>query len=179
VRATDGDALAGALVVATDERGTVAASTTTTPDGAYRIDALVPGGYTVTVSAPGHRPAAEPTTVSGTGARCDIELSPAPSVEGTVRSRDGHPLAGARVTLLDAAGEVVAARSTGADGRYCFAGLAGAEYTVIASGYSPVAAPIVLNGSSRDGVDLFLGNEDDVNGREVPGRQATSVISQV
>jgi EmrB/QacA subfamily drug resistance transporter len=160
VRGTGSKAVSGALVVATDQRGTVAGSTTTDRGGGYRMDELAPGRYTVTVRAPGHRPAAEPATVTGDGTRCDVELRPAASVHGTVRSRDGRPLAAARVTLLDAAGDVVAARSTGADGRYRFADLSGEEYTVIASGYSPVATPVALNGSrDHEDVDLVLGDE--------------------
>jgi hypothetical protein len=178
VRGAADHAVSGALVVATDERGAVASSTTTDVNGGYRMEGLVPGAYTVTVSAPGHRPAAEPATVSAAGSRCDIGLRPAASVQGTVRSRDGRPLAAARVTLLDAVGDVVAARSTGADGSYCFADLPGEAYTVIASGYSPVATPVVLNGSSREVIDLRLGDEE-ADDRDGHGSHATSVIPHV
>jgi hypothetical protein len=176
VRAPRSGGVSGALVVVTDERGAVAASTTTDVHGGYRMDGLMRGGYTVSVSAPGHRPAAEPVTVSDTetGSRCDLELGPAASLHGTVRSRDGRPLAAARVTLLDAGGDVVAARSTGADGSYRFADLAEERYTVIASGYSPVATPIVLDGSSDDAVDLLLGDEEP-DAREGHGFPATPV----
>jgi hypothetical protein len=76
--------------------------------------------------------------------------------------------------LLDAGGDVVAARSTGADGSYRFADLAEERYTVIASGYSPVATPIVLDGSSDDAVDLLLGDEEP-DAREGHGFPATPV----
>jgi EmrB/QacA subfamily drug resistance transporter len=178
VRGADSDAVSGALVVATDGRGSVASSTTTDVQGGYRMDGLMPGAYTVTVSAPGHRPAAEPAIVSAAGSRCDIELRPVVSVQGTVRSRDGRPLTSSRVTLLDAAGDVVAARSTGADGSYCFAGLSGETYTVVASGYSPVATPVAPNGSSHEVIDLFLGDEE-ADGRDGDTCHATSVIPQV
>ncbi|MCQ4084511.1 MFS transporter [Streptomyces sp. RB6PN25] len=160
VRDADGKAVDGALVVATDQRGEVAASATTEMDGDYRIDDLMPGDYTVAVSAPGHRPAAEPATVSGERTRCDVELRRAATVRGTVRGRDGRPLEDARVTLLDSAGNVIAAGDTGADGTYFFADLSVAQYTVIASGYPPVAVPVALGGSSHDGFDLVLGHEE-------------------
>ncbi len=49
------------------------------------------------------------------------------------------PLADARVTLIDAAGNVVATATTGEDGAYAFTDLDAGEYTVIATGYPPVA----------------------------------------
>ncbi|WP_433179635.1 MFS transporter [Actinoallomurus sp. CA-150999] len=159
VRGGDGGAVPGAVVVATDQRGEVAASVVTGSDGGYRIDDLLPGDYTVTVSAPGHRPAAEPATVSAELTRCDIELLGAASLRGTVHTRDGRALDDARVTLLDAAGNVVGTRTTGDDGSYSFTDLSSEQYTVIASGYPPVATPITLS-SGQDGVDIVLGHEE-------------------
>ncbi|WP_460356421.1 MFS transporter [Actinoallomurus acanthiterrae] len=158
VRGGDGGPVPGAVVVATDQRGEVAASAVTGNDGGYRIDDLLPGDYTVTVSAPGHRPAAEPATVSAEVTRCDIELLGGASLRGTVHTRDGRALDDARVTLLDAAGNVVGTRTTGADGSYSFTDLSSEQYTVIASGYPPVATPITLSGG-QDGVDILLGHE--------------------
>ncbi|GAA4630843.1 hypothetical protein GCM10023196_057820 [Actinoallomurus vinaceus] len=159
VRGGDGGPVPGAVVVATDQRGEVAASAVTGNDGGYRIDDLLPGDYTVTVSAPGHRPAAEPATVSAEVTRCDIELLGAASLQGTVHTRDGRALDDARVTLLDAAGNVVGTRTTGADGSYSFTDLADRQYTVIATGYPPVATPITLSGG-QDGVDIVLSHEE-------------------
>ncbi len=156
VRGADGEPVAGARVAAVDPGGAVAASTRSGTDGEYRLDGLSPGRYTVTVGAPGFRTGTVPVSVTGAGTRCDVALDPAPRVAGTVRGPDGRPLAGARVTLLDPAGNVVAAHATGADGRYAFTDLAGDEYTVVATGYPPVAAPLVVTGG-RDGFDLVLG----------------------
>jgi protocatechuate 3,4-dioxygenase beta subunit len=160
VRDADGTPVAGALVVATDQRGEVAGSATTGADGGYRLTDLVPGTYTVTVNAPGHRPTAEQVAVAAEGATRDIELRSAATVHGTVRHRDGRPLEDARVTLLDASGNVVAAHATGSDGAFSFADLAGEEYTVVATGYPPVATPLTLDGTSRDGFDLLLGHDE-------------------
>jgi protocatechuate 3,4-dioxygenase beta subunit len=160
VRDADGEPLSGALVVVTDERGAVASSTTTGTDGTYRIDDLLPGDYAVTVTAPARRPASGLVTVATEGTRHDIELRPAASVRGTIRNRDGRTVEDARVTLLDAEGNVVAARSTGADGTYAFTDLSGEEYTVVASGYPPVVTPVKIDGQGREDVDVFLGHEE-------------------
>ncbi|MBW8795151.1 MAG: DHA2 family efflux MFS transporter permease subunit [Streptomyces sp.] len=152
--------VAGALVVATDVFGEVADSTVTGADGGYRLGELVAGEYVLTVSAEGHRPTAVAVTVGDTGAAQDILLAPAAAVRGTVRGRNGSPLTDARVALLDSAGNVVAARTTGEDGEYAFPDLPGTEYTVVASGYPPVAAPLRLDGAGRDGFDLYLTHEE-------------------
>ncbi|MGW5660436.1 MFS transporter [Streptomyces sp. NPDC003758] len=157
---TGGEALSGALVVVTDERGAVASSTTTGTDGAYRIVDLLPGDYAVTVTAPGRRPAASLVTVTTEGIHHDIELRPAVDVRGTIRTRDGRTVEDARVTLLDAEGNVVAARSTGPDGTYAFTDLSGDEYTVVASGYPPVVTPVKIDGGGRRQVDVSLGHEE-------------------
>jgi uncharacterized protein YfaS (alpha-2-macroglobulin family) len=61
-------------------------------------------------------------------------------VVGTVRADgDGRPLPGANVALLDDAGNVLASRRTGQDGDYVFDDVTEGSYTVIASGYAPVA----------------------------------------
>ncbi|MFK0151512.1 DHA2 family efflux MFS transporter permease subunit [Streptomyces sp. NPDC090493] len=150
----------GALVVATDPFGEVADSTVTGADGGYRLAELVAGEYVLTVSAEGHRPTAVAVTVGDAGAAQDILLAPAAAVRGTVRGRNGSPLTDARVALLDSAGNVVASRTTGEDGEYAFPDLPGTEYTVVASGYPPVAAPVRLHGTGQDGFDLYLAHEE-------------------
>ncbi|MFC8431472.1 MFS transporter [Streptomyces sp. NPDC057253] len=159
VRGGDGEALPGALVVATDQHGDVTASITSGTDGGYLIADLPPGEYTLSVSAPGHRPTALPATVTADTARCDIALTVAATLRGTVRAPDGRALDDARVTLIDAAGNVVGTRTTSVDGGYAFTDLASDQYTVIASGYPPVATPVTVNGSA-EGVDVLLGHKE-------------------
>lgn len=159
VRDGDGEPLPGALVVATDQRGDVTASSTAGTDGGYRLGDLPPGDYTLSVSAPGHRPVAVPATVSAETARLDIELTAAATLRGTVHTPDGRALDDARVTLIDAAGNVVGTRTTSVDGGYAFTDLASEQYTVIASGYPPVATQVTVNGS-QDGVDLRLSHKE-------------------
>lgn len=159
----------GALVVATDLYGEVADSTVTGADGGYRLGELTAGEYVLTVSAVGHRPTATTVTVGDAGAAQDVFLAPAAAVRGTIRGRSGSPLTDARVALLDSAGNVVATRTTGEDGEYAFPDLPGTEYTVVASGYPPVAAPVRVHGVGQDGFDLYLSHEE----QETNGPQST------
>ncbi|MGI5161700.1 MFS transporter [Microbispora sp. CA-102843] len=160
VRGTDGTPVAEAVVVVTDVRGEVVATSSTDPEGGFSFSGIVAGTYTLTVSGPAYRPAAVPIEVLGTGqTRHDVVLLPGARVRGTVRVKDGVPLADARVTLLDAAGNVVGAATTGEDGEYAFTDLTGGQYTIVASGYPPVANTLNLGGQGDEPYDVWLGHE--------------------
>jgi hypothetical protein len=60
------------------------------------------------------------------------------------------------VTLVDAAGNVVATTRTGLDGAYAFSDLDSGAYTVIATGYPPRAASVALAGGGVDEHDIEL-----------------------
>ncbi|MFF6824653.1 carboxypeptidase regulatory-like domain-containing protein [Streptomyces longwoodensis] len=156
VRSADGGApVAGAVVIVTDVRGDVLATTRTDGLGAYAFTDLVPGPVTLAVSSPKHRPLALSVEMAGTGTtRADVELRPGAQVRGTVRAAGG-PLGDARVTLVDAAGNVVATTTTGPDGAYAFSDLDTGAYTVIATGYPPRATGIHVGGDV-DGHDIAL-----------------------
>ncbi len=158
--AVDGSPLPGALVVVTDVRGEVVASGAAGPDGGFAFGELVPGGYTLAVSAEGHRPAALPVEVaSGASNRYEVRLAAGARIGGTVRTTRGVPVDDARVTLLDPAGNVVGTAITGSDGAYTFTDLDGGEYTVIAGGYAPVATPLRIEGPGRTEFDVHLGHD--------------------
>ncbi|MEU6800365.1 MFS transporter [Streptomyces neyagawaensis] len=153
-----GDALPvkDAMVVVTDVRGDVLASGTTGEQGEFGFGELVPGPVTVAVNAAGFRPRALPVEVGGTGVtRVEIDLEAGARLQGVVRA-PGGPLADARVTLVDAAGNVVATATTGSDGAYAFADLDGGDYTVIATGYPPVATALTVSGIGVDAHDIEL-----------------------
>ncbi|GAA2541689.1 MULTISPECIES: MFS transporter [Streptomyces] len=157
VRAADsGLPVPGAMVIVTDVRGDLLATGSTGEQGEFSFAELVPGTVTVAVNAAGHRPRALPVEVGGTGTtRLEVELETGARVQGVVRAPHG-PLADARVTLVDAAGNVVGTATTGADGAYAFADLDGGEYTVIATGYPPVATTVTVAGGGVDGHDIEL-----------------------
>ncbi|MEV6792199.1 MFS transporter [Streptomyces sp. NPDC051320] len=158
VLATPGDRrLPGALVIATDVRGEVVASGTADEAGDFGFEDLVPGGYTLAVSAAGHRPAAMPAeVVSGSANRYEVRLHPGARIHGTIRDSAGRPLDDARVTLLDAAGNTVGSTVTVADGVYTFNDLDTGAYTVVASGYAPIAIPLLVDSEGGHDVDLDL-----------------------
>jgi uncharacterized protein YfaS (alpha-2-macroglobulin family) len=147
-------------VVVTDLRGEVVASGRSDASGAFSFAEVTAGAYTLAVSAEAHRPTAVPIEVAGSGETVqDVELLPGARLAGTVRAKGGGgPVADARVTLLDAAGNVVAVQTTGADGQYAVTDLTGGQYTVTATGYPPVATSVGLGAEGTDGHDLWLGH---------------------
>ncbi|MEZ3181105.1 MFS transporter [Streptomyces pimonensis] len=145
-----------AIVVVTDVRGDLLATGSTGEQGEFSFAGLVPGAVTVAVNAAGYRPRALPVEVGGTGTtRVEVDLETGARVRGVVRAPHG-PLADTRVTLVDAAGNVVGTSTTGADGAYAFADLDGGEYTVIATGYPPVATALTVTGAGADDHDIEL-----------------------
>ncbi|TYR45601.1 MFS transporter, partial [Streptomyces parvus] len=104
----DGAPVRDAAVTLTDVRGEVVASTRTGREGGYVIGELIAGEYTLAASAPAFRPAALPVSVQAAReTRQDIELAGGAVLRGVVRATGGRPVEDARVTLLDAAGNVV------------------------------------------------------------------------
>ncbi|MFD0150753.1 MFS transporter [Streptomyces sp. NPDC127132] len=157
----DGTPVRDAAVTLTDVRGEVVASTRSGREGGYVITELVAGEYTLAASAPAFRPAALPVSVqSSRETRQDIELAGGAVLRGTVRAGGGRPVEDARVTLLDAAGNVMDTLTTGADGTFRFVDLSSGEYTVIAAGYPPVATVLQMAGGGRTERDLQLGHQD-------------------
>lgn len=150
-----------ATVTLTNVHGEVVATTRSGREGGYVITELVAGEYTLAASSPAFRPAAVPATVKAAReTRQDIELAGGALLRGTVRAGGGRPVEDARVTLLDAVGNVMDTLTTGPDGTFRFVDLATGEYTVIATGYPPVATVLQVAGGGRTERDLQLGHED-------------------
>lgn len=161
VREEKGDEpVPGALVVATDVTGEIVASGVAGQDGSFAFGDLAPGSYTLAVTAERHRPSALQVEV-GTGDRnwYEVRLTHGAQVRGTVRTVHGSPVDDARVTLLDPAGNVVGTATSGQDGAYAFTDLDSGEYTVIASGYPPVATPLRLEAAGDGEFDIELGHD--------------------
>ncbi|MER6272016.1 MFS transporter [Streptomyces sp900105755] len=145
-----------AMVIVTDVRGDLLATAATGDQGDFRFGELVPGVVTVAVNAAGYRPRALPVEIGTAGVtRIEVDLDAGAQLQGVVRAPHG-PLADARVTLVDAAGNVVGTSTTGLDGAYAFADLDGGDYTVIATGYPPVATALTVTGAGVEGHDIEL-----------------------
>ncbi|WP_432042390.1 MFS transporter [Streptomyces cadmiisoli] len=161
VLTADGTPVRDATVTLTNVHGEVVSATRSGREGGYVISELVAGEYTLAASAPAFRPTALPVTVQAAReTRQDVELAGGAVLRGTVRASGGRPVEDARVTLLDAAGNVVDTLTTGADGTFRFVDLSSGEYTVIAAGYPPVATVLQVAGGGRTERDLQLGHED-------------------
>lgn len=156
--AAGGDAVKDAMVVVTDVRGDLLATAVTGEHGEFSFAELVPGAVTVAVNALGFRPRALLVEIGSTGVtRTEVVLDAGARLQGVVRAPHG-PLADARVTLVDAAGNVVGTSTTGVDGAYAFSDLDSGEYTVIATGYPPAASALTVSGAGVDGHDVELGH---------------------
>ncbi|WP_435611484.1 MFS transporter [Streptomyces sp. bgisy159] len=157
VRAAEaGEPVKDAVIVVTDVRGELVAATTSGEHGEFLLAEPMPGTVTVAVNAAGYRPRALPVEVGATGAtRIEVDLDTGARVQGVVRAPHG-PLADARVTLVDAAGNVAGTATTGPDGAYAFTDLDGGEYSVIATGYPPLTTALTVSGAGVDGHDIEL-----------------------
>jgi hypothetical protein len=154
-------AVPGAIATLADERGDVVGAVATRDDGGYVFDELVAGAYTLVVSAEGYQPVAIGVTVPGTGQhRQDVELAGGSRLRGVATVGDGRAVPDARITLLDRAGNVVAMTTTDEGGEYVFADLPEGDYTVIASGYPPVASTLRMTGGEQGQHDVRLGHPE-------------------
>ncbi len=108
-------------------------------------------------AGPGDAPCAATRTADGTATRT-AGAAPALVPEGgTARDAGGVPLPGASVLLTNRAGEIVARAVTGPDGRYRFTDVPEGDYTVVASGFQPVAMGLRLDAGQQQHLDLTLG----------------------
>jgi EmrB/QacA subfamily drug resistance transporter len=149
VLSSAGTPVPAALAVLTDPHGSVVASQHTTRDGRYRFERLSPGSLTLTVTAsPGLLSVQRVAVAAGKHTHHDVAL-PAPGRLSGMVSNGKGPVAHARVTLLDAHGNIVGSHETTDSGHYEFPDLAHGEYRVVAAGYPPTASIVHIN--SRTG----------------------------
>lgn len=152
----------GATTTLADSRGEVVGAQLTGRDGGYTFSELVAGDYTLVISAETYRPVAKMVSVPGTGqVRNDVELTGGSRLHGVARAgASERPVVDARITLLDSQGTVVAVTDTDESGEYTFGDLPAGEYTVIASGYPPVASTLQVAGGDQGTHDVELGHPD-------------------
>ena len=88
----------------------------------------------------------------------DLVLVGGARVSGVVRAdSDQRPLAEATVSLLDESGNVLATTCTGEKGEFAFEDLPAGDYTLIASGFGPVAAGLRIAPGDDVAHDMTLG----------------------
>ncbi|MGK3200220.1 MFS transporter [Amycolatopsis sp. MEPSY49] len=154
--AATGSPLANVTVTLTDGRGEVNGAFITTTDGTYAFVGVGAGAYTLVASGPGYRPVAVTLTVPDSGVlRHDVELSSSVQLTGVARTEGDRVVPDARITVLDAEGNVAAVARTDAEGRYLVSDLPAGAYTVVASGYPPATSQVELTGGEA-GHDVRL-----------------------
>lgn len=136
--------VAEATVTLKDVHGEVQSSCMTGAYGRYQFADLISGSYVLTASAPDHQPVTLDVTVEeGEFNTVDIEFDSATRLSGVVTSKAG-PVPHARVTLLDSTGSVLSSVDTDEHGTYTFDEVPFGDYTMIATGYPPVASTLRL-----------------------------------
>ncbi|WP_206784441.1 MFS transporter [Amycolatopsis sp. MtRt-6] len=154
--ASTGQPLPNVTVTLTDGRGEVNGAFITTADGTYAFVGVGAGAYTLVASGAGYRPVALTLTVPDSGVlRHDVELASSVLLTGTARTEGDRIVPDARITVLDAEGNVAAVARTDGEGRYVVSDLPAGAYTVVASGYPPATSQVELTGGEA-GHDVRL-----------------------
>jgi MFS family permease len=159
--AESGSPLPGATVTLLGRRGEVVAARASDQAGGYRFEGVAAGSYILAVSAPSCQPSAVPLVITaGAVAAQDAVLCAYARLEGRALTAAGAAVPDARVMVLDGNGNTVAVTTTGADGRYRLDSLPGGEYTVVASGYPPVASTLAIGASEPRYHEVELGHPE-------------------
>ena len=141
-----GTPLASATVTLTDGRGEVNGAFITAEDGAYQFAGIGAGQYTLVASGSHYRPFAVTLTIADSGVlHYDVELTSAVQLSGTARTEGDRIVPDARITVLDAEGNVAAVARTDEQGQYVVPDLPAGAYTVVASGYPPATSQVELS----------------------------------
>ena len=149
--AGSGVAVADATITVTDVQGEVVGTARTGVEGGFSFISLPEGMYTLVVSAASHQPSAAAVTIrQGSQSRQDLELAALGALRGEVWT-DDRPHEGARVTLMNGDGKIVATTMSDANGSFAFGDLALGAYTLVAAGHGPAAVAVqIKNGLAAD-----------------------------
>jgi hypothetical protein len=149
-----GEPVPGVVVTLTDPRGQVVATGTTGADGAYRLEGLDAGDYTLVGAGPGLTPVPRTVTVPGTE---DLTFAtPGHRVSALVTGPDSAPFAGAAVTLSADGGAVARGISDG-QGLVIFEDVPSGSYTLAAEGSGPGVAVARVERGRVARADIRLG----------------------
>jgi hypothetical protein len=158
VRQSNGAPVAEAALTLIDPSGRQAGRQITAGDGAYQRRVPTSGHYVLIARAPSHQPQAATIDVNGAAVDFDVILAGSSGLEGTVRNGAGEPVARATVTVTDAHGEVVTARTTNVAGTYSISDLVAGDYTVVvtAAGFRPTALLVSVPATGKAEQDIEL-----------------------
>jgi protocatechuate 3,4-dioxygenase beta subunit len=135
--------------------------------GAFRLDGLASGSYSVSASAQGLAPKTIENVAAGTES-VELRLQPAVRITGKVVDGEGSPVRGARVSATSEGSEStsVSARS-GADGTFTLEGLTAGTYRVAAQTFDRRFARAEVRGVAGDasGLVLTLPKAMEIRGR--------------
>ncbi|MGQ0778196.1 MAG: MSCRAMM family protein [Pseudonocardiales bacterium] len=136
-----------AVVALVDIHGDVVTASTTEADGRFIFFELAQGQYTLTVAVPGLHPVAHAVEVPSQGlVQHDMEVAARVQLVGIVRTATaGVPVPEALTTLVTSDGQVVGSTITDTAGEFVFDDLDAGVYTIIATGYPPVATEVRLD----------------------------------
>lgn len=151
-----GEPVADATITVTDVQGEVVGTARTGREGGFSFISLPEGVYTLVVAAASYQPAAAAITIrQGTQARQDVVLAARGTLRGEVWTHD-RPYDGARVSLMDDAGKIVATAVSDASGVFAFADLPLGTYTLVAAGHGPAAVPVQIKDGRPADADVTL-----------------------
>lgn len=154
--AETGMPVADATITVTDVQGEVVGTARTGVEGGFSFISLPEGAYTLVVAAASHQPAAAAVTIrQGGQARQDVVLAARGIVRGEVWTED-RPYDGARVSLMNDAGKVIATGLSDSDGHFSFGDLPLGMYTLIAAGHGPAAVPVQIRDGRSIEADVTL-----------------------
>jgi Carboxypeptidase regulatory-like domain len=154
--AGSGRPVSHATITVTDVQGEVVGTARTAEGGGFSFISLPEGTYTLVVSAPSHQPSAATVTIrQGTQVRQDLELAARGALHGEVWTHD-RPYEGARVTLMNEAGRIVATTMSDSGGLFAFDDLPLGNYTLVAAGHGPAAVPVHIKDGGAVEADVTL-----------------------
>lgn len=159
VTRADGSPVGRAALILANLAGEHVDRAWTDGNGAYQLVPPISGTYLLVCAAGANTPAVALLTVADVTLHRDIELTGAGSLTGCVRVESTkYGLPGALVTVLEAAGNVVATTMTDAEGRYRVDELPENTYTlVIASEHSrPTAFTVTVTAGVQTQQDIQL-----------------------
>jgi hypothetical protein len=136
------------VVTLINARGDVAGTTTTPAEGSFTFVELLPGHYTLTVAATSAPSVTHNLEVPVHGHVVqDVRMAARVRLAGTVRTTNTDaPVPEALTTLVTSEGHIVASAVTDNRGRFAFDDVNAGRYTIVASGYPPVAVRVHLRG---------------------------------